>query len=456
MTDDRHQDSLNRVRKHDDTEGMVRKAVSGLGRTLVTSGVILLLFVAYQLWGTGINTARAQDSLTKELGAGGFGDVPQNLLNGSPVVTQSPPDTSPPDTSPPDTSPPETSPPNASTGQQSLPTLPPTTKFGKELVTKKTSRQVALRSGEAVGQLVIPRISVDKAIVQGTSVEALKKGPGHYKTTPFPGEEGNAAIACHRTTYGGPCFRLDELKPGDPIFVARKDSKGNAQWFRYNVYDKRIVKPSNNEVLLPQKGRNTLTLTTCNPQYSAKQRLVVHAELVGEAVESELIDVAKDPLSEEYQRQIEAKTRPAPSPTTLSNTTVAPTETTFEDPVVGATVASVPTTRAVALGPDPTQPVPGSVVADDVAPAELPSFDGERSSHTLYRFAFFTGTAAAWLHTLAWALICSAVWLMIWLSVRRRRPALRWAAYGIGFVILFAPALYFCFENVSRLLPEAV
>ena len=457
---------------------MVRKAVSGLGRTLVTAGVILLLFVAYQLWGTGINTARAQESLGKQLSAG-FDDVPQDLVNGSPVVTAPssdaaafdstlPGSTLPVSTLPASTLPGSTLP--ASTVPAStllvstlpastLPTVPSTTKYGRELVTRKTSKQVPLRNGEAVGQLVIPRISVNKAIVQGTSVEALKKGPGHYKTTPFPGEEGNSAIACHRTTYGGPCFRLDELKPGDPIFVARKDAKGNAQWFRYNVYNKVKVKPSSNEVLLPQGDRNTLTLTTCDPQYSAKQRLVVHAELVGPAVEGDLIDVSEDPLSEEYKRQVEAKSRPAP--TAAAPTTALPLiDATFEDPVVGETIPQV--AAAVDVGPDTAPPnVTTDTLADDSTAsslvAEAPRFDGERSSGTLYKFAFFAGTAAAWLHTLAWALACAAIWLLVWLAVHRRTKAThRWTAYGFGFVLLFAPALYFWFENVSRLLPEAV
>ncbi len=464
---------------------MLRKAVSGVGRTLVTSGVILLLFVGYQLWGTGINTARAQSSLTKELGSGGFSDVPQDLLNGTPVVSAAPVDSSAPTTVAAPTTAAVTPVVTPATTISQAPTSlafpstlsvpstiavpstlagPATTVFGRELVTRKTSRQVSLRSGEAVGQLVIPRISVDKAIVQGTSVEALKKGPGHYKTTPFPGEEGNAAIACHRTTYGGPCFRLDELKPGDPIFVARKDAKGNAQWFRYNVYERKIVKPSSNEVLLPQEGRNTLTLTTCHPQYSAKQRLVIHAELVGAAVESELIDAANDPLSDEYKRQLDAKTQPAPTPTTASapdptSTVTEPvTETTFEDPVVGETVPPGPSSVVAPTTSPTTSPTPLPELQSPETPAaEAPSFDGERSTGTLYRFVFFTGTAAAWLNTLAWALVCGAIWLFVWLLARRRRNiVLRWGLYGVGFVLLFAPALYFCFENVSRLLPEAV
>ncbi len=336
-----------------DTGGMIRKAVSGLGRTLVTSGVILLLFVVYQLWGTGINADRDQTALRNELGAGGFDVVPADVLAGKPNAIDTTPASQPlvADTEPPITAPVPSSSPSVPTTNvlptsvaptvdsptsivaapsvveptsvAAPPASKPVKKSGKALISKYNQKAVPLKSGEAIGQLVIPKIHVDKSIVQGTSVESLKKGPGHYKTTPFPGEAGNAAIACHRTTYSGPCFRLDELVNGDSIFVARKDANGKAQWFRYDVYQKLYVKPSKNDVLLPQDERNTLTLTTCHPQYSAKQRLVVHAELVGPAVESELFDI-QDPLAAEYQAQIDARTRPA---TTKAAVAVAPTTT---------------------------------------------------------------------------------------------------------------------------------
>ncbi len=90
------------------------------------------------------------------------------------------------------------------------------------------------------------------------------------------------------------------------------------------------------------------------------------------------------------------------------------------------------------------------------APAQ-PTFDGERSTGTLYKFLFFRGTVAAWLHSLAWALVCGAIWLAAWLLASKRRALIaRWGTYAVCFFVLFVPALYFCFENVSRLLPEAV
>jgi LPXTG-site transpeptidase (sortase) family protein len=511
---------LNVVDQRVDTREMFRKAVSGLGRTLVTSGVILLLFVGYQLWGTGINTARAQSSLKAELADGGFDAVPADLLSGNPVLAttaNSSIPTEPVSTEPVPTAPsptvaettaapatlaattvPATAVPTTAAGPTAppAPTAPPTTKFGRALVSRTKGKQLSLRSGEAIGQIVIPKISVNNVIVQGTSVEALKKGPGHYKTTPFPGEAGNAAIACHRTTYGAPCFRLDETVKGDPIFVARKNAQGEAQWFRYIIYSKVKVKPSQNEVLLAEAGRNTLTLTTCDPKYSAKMRLVVRAELDGPASESELIAVEQDPFAEEYQKQLDAKNgkiRPTtPAPATIAQPTVAapiattpaattpaattPSATTpaATTPVVTAPIATTaatapatPDTTVFLVDPtsdptltdptltdptltDPTEEPAGSVIDE-------PSFDGERSLAKTYKVGFFNGTAPAWLNTLAWALVCGAIWLAAWfLAHRRNSIATRWAIYGAGFVLLFLPALYFCFENVSRLLPEAV
>ncbi len=110
-------------------------------------------------------------------------------------------------------------------------------------------------------------------IVEGTGEGQLQEGPGHYPGTPLPGEVGNAAIAGHRTTYGAPFYNLDGLKPGDAINVETPQGL-----FQYVVVLAKIVQPTDTSVLqtsvLPE-----LTLTTCNPRYSASQRLVVQALL---------------------------------------------------------------------------------------------------------------------------------------------------------------------------------
>jgi sortase A len=124
----------------------------------------------------------------------------------------------------------------------------------------------------------IPKIHLEKTVVEGVGVADLKKGPGHYPTTPMPGQPGNAAIAGHRTTYGGPFGDLDKLAAGDPILVTTRDGT-----FRYLTEGSAVVKPSQVSVLDPTPD-NRLTLTTCHPKYSASQRLIVVARLQGRAV----------------------------------------------------------------------------------------------------------------------------------------------------------------------------
>jgi sortase A len=109
--------------------------------------------------------------------------------------------------------------------------------------------------------------------VQGVEVPDLRKGPGHYPDSPMPGQLGNAAIAGHRTTYGAPFNRIDELVAGDEITIVTL-----AGTFHYHVTGQLVVSPKDVYVL-DQTPTATLTLTTCNPKFSARQRLVVQAAL---------------------------------------------------------------------------------------------------------------------------------------------------------------------------------
>jgi sortase A len=201
----------------------VRRVVAGIGRALIFLGVLILLFVAYQLWGTGISEARDQKHLKDE-----FKTVQQPAPAPSATPT----------------------------------TLPPTPE------------------GDAVAIIDIPKINVNKAVVEGVGVEDLKKGPGHYPNTPMPGQKGNAAIAGHRTTYGHPFYDLDALKPGDDIFVSTRQGK-----FQYKVDHSMNVDP-HDVAVLDATPDNRLTLTTCTPRFSAAQRLIVVSNLVGPAFDA--------------------------------------------------------------------------------------------------------------------------------------------------------------------------
>jgi LPXTG-site transpeptidase (sortase) family protein len=129
--------------------------------------------------------------------------------------------------------------------------------------------------GKAMAILRIPDIDVNYVVVEGTDTESLKKGPGHYTWTSYPWEDSGAVgIAGHRTTYGAPFWSLNELTQGDRIVLATEYGI-----FNYRVTHKRIIHPSNASVLDPTK-QPTLVLTTCNPRFSAAERLIVFAQRV--------------------------------------------------------------------------------------------------------------------------------------------------------------------------------
>jgi sortase A len=125
-----------------------------------------------------------------------------------------------------------------------------------------------------VGTIDIPVIGLDQVVVEGVGASQLAVGPGHYPGTPLPGQAGNAAIAGHRTTHGRPFYDLNELGVGDRITVTTLQGV-----FHYRVSRSEIVAPDDVAVL-DASTTPELTLTTCNPRYSAAQRLVVVARLV--------------------------------------------------------------------------------------------------------------------------------------------------------------------------------
>jgi sortase A len=205
----------------------VRRIVAGIGRTCIAAGMLILAFVAYQLWGTGLAESRSQDRLRSD-----FLDALETPTTTSTTASTVPGETT-----------------------TTMSAAPPTP------------------TGEAVAIIRIPKIGVEKAVVEGVGVNSLKQGPGHYPTTPLPGQPGNAAIAGHRTTYGAPFYRTDELEAGDLIQVTTRQGE-----FTYKVREKKVVRPTQNDVLLPSE-ENLLTLTTCNPRFSAAQRLIIVSEL---------------------------------------------------------------------------------------------------------------------------------------------------------------------------------
>ncbi|MGI8793446.1 MAG: class E sortase [Acidimicrobiales bacterium] len=233
----------------------IRRGISGLGRTLIASGVLILMFVAYQLWGTNFAESRSQEALfdafNARVGAGvASAEETTTSTARSGSTTSSP------------------------AGGTSSTTVGPTSSTSS--TSTSTTAPKPILAGDAIGIIRIPKLGVEKAIVEGVSVGDLKKAPGHYPGTPMPGQPGNAAIAGHRTTYGAPFYRLDELEPGDAIEVQTYQGT-----FTYNVRDTAIVSPDQAQVL-DATDDNRLTLTTCHPRFSARQRMIVVADLAAE------------------------------------------------------------------------------------------------------------------------------------------------------------------------------
>ncbi len=213
--------------------GRVVRAIGIFGRVLVLAGVLLLYYTVYLLWGTTLHTNAAQNELAEQ-------------MRTTPVVTDD------------------------QVAMGDIPAARPasTPDLGAPLFTME-----------------IPEIGLRSVIVNGVGHEELKSGPGRFpdcaevpqgvdciQGSPYPGENGNIAISGHRTTYGGPFLKLDQLQEGDLI-----DIESGPVRYRYRVREQRIVAPHEVDVVADH-GRNELTLTTCHPRFSAAQRLIVHAD----------------------------------------------------------------------------------------------------------------------------------------------------------------------------------
>jgi sortase A len=209
------------------------RAVGVVGTIFIVGGLLVAGFAVYLLWGTGIRTHQQQHDLKSQFA--------RELAAIAPTTTAPPASA-------------------ASSTTTTTTTPPPPVDLNPRL-------------GEAMAHIEIPSIGVDWIAVEGTGLDQLAKGPGHYKGTPFPGQPGNVAFAGHRTTHGAPFNRVDELKPGDQIVFTTIQGR-----FVYSVTGQEVVAPTNLSVLT-DKGDNRLTLTSCHPKFSASKRIVITAML---------------------------------------------------------------------------------------------------------------------------------------------------------------------------------
>ena len=208
------------------------------GKLLISVGFGVLLFVLWTLYGTGILTARDQRALADEF------DAQQAF-------------------------------PDVGAGSNTLKPQGPPDAFSPG-------------PGEPVFRLRIPKLDLEKIVVEGVGDDELEKGPGHYPEcdgefeqpyctdfpASYPGEKGRSIISGHRTTYGAPFWDLNKLEEGDEIIAETK-------WgtYKYVVTEQEIVDDQDLSVVLPMHSKSELVLTTCNPRFSAAQRLIIYSEL---------------------------------------------------------------------------------------------------------------------------------------------------------------------------------
>ena len=187
--------------------GRISRLIDFLGRTMIVAGLLLLSFVAYQLWGTGIVEGRSQTAIAKQ------------FVKPQPIQPQ---------------------------------------------------------LGGLVGRITIPSIGVSKYVVAGVRLKDLERGPGLFPGSPMPGQKGNVAIAGHRTTFGAPFSRINEIQDSDKIILESKDGT-----FTYIVNgepkivlatDTAVAKTTNPDIAI-------ITLVSCYPKWTSTKRIVVVATL---------------------------------------------------------------------------------------------------------------------------------------------------------------------------------
>ena len=141
---------------------------------------------------------------------------------------------------------------------------------------KKTSQRSSVRlprEGTRLGMMFIPRLKMRSPIVEGVTDPMFDLGMGHWPGTAMPGERGNAVYGGHRTAGPAPLYYVERLKVGDPIIILKGLKK-----VEYRVISKRIVKPTALWITHQSSG-SMLTLFSCHPRGSTKQRYVIQALL---------------------------------------------------------------------------------------------------------------------------------------------------------------------------------
>jgi sortase A len=219
--------------------GVLARTVQIAGELLITVGVVLLLFVAWQLWWTNVESDARQRDVIK--------DFAQDLKS-APAA-----------------------PPAAAPAGSSV-------SYGPAAVGPEPG------AGMTIGVLYVPRFGAEytRPIVQGTTAAVLDSlGIGHYQGTAMPGAVGNFAVAGHRQTHGAVLDNIDALVPGDRIYVQTKEG-----YYVYVYRNSEIVLPTRTDVLLPVPAQpaatpteSYLTMTSCNPRFGSQERIIAYSML---------------------------------------------------------------------------------------------------------------------------------------------------------------------------------
>lgn len=204
--------------------------IRGAGELMITFGLVLLLFAAYEIWGKAAIVGAHQNELDQQL----------SLEWGDPVVVPG----------------------------------------GTESPEPEPEATVAPPPGWAIARMYIPKLNKHWVVVEGVELDDIKYAPGHYPDTAMPGQVGNFSVAGHRSP--AIFWDLDRVREGDIVVVETKSN-----YHIYRVTRNHIVLPTAVEVVAPVPGQPgatpteaMLTITTCNPKWDNYERLIVHAKLI--------------------------------------------------------------------------------------------------------------------------------------------------------------------------------
>lgn len=429
------------------------------GVLLVWAGALTFGFAGWQLWGTGLHTAQAQEHLASE-----FDALVDDIATAAPVTTTtSLPDTTTTtatttstttapastDSAPPsDDSAPDTTAAPAPTSSDAPQTTLVTVTESTVVPSRPTSASnwFKVSTGDPVARIEIPAIGVDAYVIAGVTKEALRDGPGHYPGSVFPGQNGNSVIAGHRTTYGAVFGDLDRLNAGDQIIVTIP----TGDRYTYTMTSSEVVTPDNVGAVMSSTIDAQLTLLTCTPKYTAHARLIVHATLDADR-SSVLWEAPPDPITQ-YTDHTYSRTINVDDTDTVAVEVI--------DEVTGETVtvdvpADVQASDVRVVNGDVIVPEPDDSTPTYAAPEVTSGLDD----------GWFADTSAilpAVMWLAAFAGIVAAARRLAYKPLSRRfgstRP--RRALIAAGVILVACPPALWClwwaYANIARLLPGSV